>query len=75
MAGGSEMAREIDPGLLLGEAGRRLMCLGICLSVCLDLQVLLPAGFPASASGPRIPEHLVPGAAGEKLQPQDRRGL
>lgn len=49
------------------------MCLGICLSVCLDLQVLLPAGFPASASGPRIPEHLVPGAAGEKLQ--DRSGL
>uniref|UniRef100_A0A8C0JTU3 Receptor for retinol uptake STRA6 n=1 Tax=Canis lupus dingo TaxID=286419 RepID=A0A8C0JTU3_CANLU len=40
-----------------------------------DPQVLLPAGFPASASGPWIPEPLVPGAAGEKRQAQARSGL
>ncbi|XP_069909512.1 receptor for retinol uptake STRA6 isoform X7 [Oryctolagus cuniculus] len=40
-----------------------------------DLQVLLPAGLPAPPAGPWIPEPLVPGAAGTKLQPQARSRL
>jgi hypothetical protein len=39
----------------------------VCLSVSADLQVLRPAGLRASLSGLRIPEPLVPSAAGTEL--------
>lgn len=55
--------------------GRQKAGVSGCLSICLDLQVLLPPGFPASASGSWIPEPLVPGAAGKKLQERGRSGL
>ena len=46
-----------------------------CLSVPPDLQALLAVGLAASPSGPRIPEPLVPSAAGEKLQSWGSHGF
>lgn len=65
---------EVGREMALAFGGRRAADGGVS-AVCPDLQVLLPAGLPASPAGPRIPEPVVPGAAGEKLQPKDWSGF